>query len=41
MGQKQKVHAEANAGNTSGSHDESPYGGEGRPEAAAPQHVAR
>jgi len=30
MGQKQKMHVEANAENTSGPQDESPYGG-GRP----------
>ena len=29
MGQAQKIHAEANAGNTSGPHDESLHGGAG------------
>ena len=39
MGQKLEIHAEANAGNTSGPHDESPHGG-GRP-SATPEHAGR
>ena len=39
MGQQQKTHAEANAGNPSGPHDESPHGEgqvEGRPTSCGP-----
>ena len=44
MGPKQKIRAEANAGNTSRPHDESPHGGGRRPPHImwpATHHVAR